>query len=481
MHLQSLWIEQYQTLKEFKMYFLSEPTDQNGHPKSNQRVRLNLLVGPNGAGKSSLLDALFEFASKAMAIDKNSSIGFRCELKWKPRQKSAETIIIGNKEKPNNFELLPWKRVIRLHTGFTERNPLKIDSPTFSLTEFGCRYALFVVHLLRSGQESSTVEDIWSNVNHLLWKNPTRPDSEIQPQIAWLDINTETGDSLETLKEELNKYIPLSAVQAVGQNKVRLYWHLNKDVPPKFEDSPWSLFQRLIEESEKGVVLDAGFLFSKAKVSDKLIRSQALSDGELGFYSRFALIYLLRFIGGQLPTQPTATDLPEAEKTEPIQASEPSSRCLVLLDEPEVHFNEYWKAEFLYYICECFKDSEWGYDFFIATHSAMLVSDAKPEEIHRLQQHEAGVMVYPPPINTFGANPVDIGRTLFMMEADIGKRSRTEIEAVLKKEISADTATELKTEIQELIQVVGPGEWRWRLRTRLREVERELSRKQERT
>ena len=480
MLLQSLWIEQYQTLEGFKMYFLSEPTEQKGQPKSNQRVRLNLLVGPNGAGKSSFLDALFNMTAKT--ID-NLSPGFRFEQKWKPRPKPAETITIGNKQEPHNFELLPWKQVIRLHTGATERAPSATGSKAFALTDFDCKYALLAVHLLHSNKVSTSTQDIWNDVNELLWNNPTRPKSEILPQIAWLEINTQKNDP-ETLKQDLNKYFPISAEQTMGANKQRFYWHLNKEkktdseeFPPLSQSNPWAFFQFLMEESKKGVVLDAGFLFSKTQGSDNLIRSQALSDGELGFYSRFALIYLLRFVGGQSASLSPATEPPEAEKTKPDETSKPSPRCLVLLDEPEVHFNEYWKAEFLYYICECFKDSEWGYDFFIATHSAMLVSDAKPEEIHRLQQHEAGVMVYPPPINTFGANPVDIGRTLFMMEADIGKRSRTEIEAVLKKEISAATAAELKTEIQTMMKVVGPGEWRWRLRTMLRDVERELSNK----
>ena len=187
------------------------------------------------------------------------------------------------------------------------------------------------------------------------------------------------------------------------------------------------------------IFADCGFIYSygKDERADKY-PDDFLSDGEHALLNRFALIWML-------------------QNTE--------ERYLVLLDEPETHFNEFWKTEFLYLITETLKDCK--HDIFIATHSAMLVTDAKRDEIHRFENRESGTIVYPTPINTFGVNVVDIGKALFQMESDIGKRSRDEIEEKIKKAFQDNKSDELNL----LLREVGPGEWRWKIRTAIKEIE----------
>lgn len=59
---------------------------------------------------------------------------------------------------------------------------------------------------------------------------------------------------------------------------------------------------------------------------DETFEEQFLSDGENGFMSRYALLYLI-------------------SKTT-------NEKFLILLDEPETHFNEHWKRYFLKLLCD---------------------------------------------------------------------------------------------------------------------------------
>ena len=68
------------------------------------------------------------------------------------------------------------------------------------------------------------------------------------------------------------------------------------------------------------------------------------------------------------------------------------------------------------------------------------------------------------PIKTYGANIIDIGRTLFQMESDIGERVKNEIKHAME---SND-----KEKLNTLIKEVGPGEWRWKIRAKLNQLEK---------
>lgn len=88
-----------------------------------------------------------------------------------------------------------------------------------------------------------------------------------------------------------------------------------------------------------------GFLY-ELNGKDETFEEQFLSDGENGFMSRYALLFLI-------------------SKTT-------NEKFLILLDEPETHFNEHWKRYFLKLLCDVLAKK--NADVFVATHSAMLVN-----------------------------------------------------------------------------------------------------------
>ena len=94
----------------------------------------------------------------------------------------------------------------------------------------------------------------------------------------------------------------------------------------------------------------------------------------------------------------------------------------------------------------------------------MLITDVKRDELYRFEFVNDKIKSYPVSINTYGANVIDIGQALFDLEADIGERSKKEIEKAINNED--------KTTLKKLLKQVGPGEWRWRIRTKLNEIQK---------
>lgn len=188
--------------------------------------------------------------------------------------------------------------------------------------------------------------------------------------------------------------------------------------------------------SSKGYVYRCGFLY-ELNGKDETFEEQFLSDGENGFMSRYALLYLI-------------------SKTT-------NEKFLILLDEPETHFNEHWKRYFLKLLCDVLAQKDT--DVFVATHSAMLVSDVKKHELHRFELNDNEIISNDCLLNSYGANIIDIGQILFKMEGNIGERAKDEIEKLLNSNSKKDIE-----KIERLLSEVGPGEYRWRLRAKLQEL-----------
>lgn len=157
-----------------------------------------------------------------------------------------------------------------------------------------------------------------------------------------------------------------------------------------------------------------------------------LSDGEQSFLGRMALIAMLD-----------------------------SNDSLILLDEPEVHFNDYWKREVVNLLDKVM--SEHTNHLLITTHSSILLSDVTDDQITVLFKNEDGIsQSRRPGIKTFGADPSEIMTVLFQAEIPSGIHS-TDLLTVAVMDGDKET-------VQGYLQMVGPGMWRFRLRQRLGEL-----------
>jgi len=158
-----------------------------------------------------------------------------------------------------------------------------------------------------------------------------------------------------------------------------------------------------------------------------------LSDGEQSFLGRMAMLAMLD-----------------------------TDDSLILLDEPEVHFNDYWKREVVN-LLDTVMSSHTNH-LLITTHSSILLSDVTDDQITVLFKNDDGVSQQRRPgIKTFGADPSEIMTVVFQTDIPSGRLS-TESLTVAITDGSKET-------VEGYLQSVGPGMWRFRLKQRLGEID----------
>lgn len=208
--------------------------------------------------------------------------------------------------------------------------------------------------------------------------------------------------------------------------------------------SAFDLFTRLLELNQVGLFDDVLIRLRRAPVpSDAnvpqvddigVLRYEELSDGEQMVLGRMALFHLLQ---GQ-------------------------QDALLLLDEPETHFNDKWKREIVDIIDDAIGHT--SNDVLISTHSAIVLSDVFNNEIVMVQKTAQGSTVRSVDEPTFGTDPSALMMTVFGADDSIGKRAQEFIESKLAQ--TAGTQDEI-ADLERLIARMGSGFYRSELRTLL--------------
>ncbi len=202
------------------------------------------------------------------------------------------------------------------------------------------------------------------------------------------------------------------------------------------ESSPFDVFNRLLDLHRQGLLTDIQMAVRKADVDDILLFDE-LSDGEQVYLGRMALFHLL----------------------------EGENDALLLLDEPEVHFNDKWKREIVDIIDDVLKDQM--NDVLIATHSSITLTDVFNDEIILFEKREEGSVPIDIQSRTFGADPSEVMIRLFGVPDSIGNRALEWLDAQLDRDWQKSELDELK----HLLDRVGPGFHRAELRGILKRLE----------
>ncbi len=148
--------------------------------------------------------------------------------------------------------------------------------------------------------------------------------------------------------------------------------------------------------------------------------------------------------------------------------------ALLLLDEPETHFNDAWKREIVNII-----EKAMGNDpssVLIATHSAIVLSDVFDEEIiHIIKGHDGTSTANKVTSRTFATDPSALMMSLFNTEDSIGKRALKRIETYIDKAKQKTSPTPVEMQhLRALIGRLGTGFYRTELRTLLKRWEQNL-------
>ena len=166
--------------------------------------------------------------------------------------------------------------------------------------------------------------------------------------------------------------------------------------------TPFDLFSQLYQWQQVGIIEDVVLAVRKRGVSD-LILYDWLSDGEQLFMGRMALFHLLQ----------------------------DESDVLVLLDEPETHFNDVWKRRIVDIIDDRLRDT--ANEIVITTHSSIALTDVFRLEVTLLHfaERDGRVLQLRTPVHTFGASPNVIMREIFGAPESVGQRAAEFLDLIL--------------------------------------------------
>lgn len=194
--------------------------------------------------------------------------------------------------------------------------------------------------------------------------------------------------------------------------------------------SPFDVFQGLSRLCQDDVLIDLTLAIRWLNLEDLLLYDW-LSDGERMFLGRIALFYLLQN----------------------------EEDALLILDEPETHFNDTWKRRLVDTIDDALKNQ--ASEVVISTHSSIALTDVFAEEIELLKKENGEAVVGRISTPTFGADPSEIMINVFDAPDSIGKRALEYLDKLLEYDWSEEEIDKL----EYFIRHIGPGYHRSELRT----------------
>ena len=154
-----------------------------------------------------------------------------------------------------------------------------------------------------------------------------------------------------------------------------------------------------------------------------------LSDGEQSFLGRLCLFSLL-------------------DDTE----------ALILLDEPEVHFNDVWKREIVRMLDEMLRDQD--SHVLLTTHSSITLTDVSKENILVLQRGDTYTQeALTPTMETLAADPSDIITGVFGASQATGAQGLERIKNGIFRALKRSSIDEQERLLRRLSHEIAPGYW----------------------
>lgn len=108
--------------------------------------------------------------------------------------------------------------------------------------------------------------------------------------------------------------------------------------------------------------------------------------------------------------------------------------CLILLDEPDTHFNQQWRSKFISFLNEVYDEVSDGIkDVIISTHTSFIISDTSIDNVRvfKKDSETGAVSVSLPNFQTRGASTGMINAEIFNQTSAIGASSKQELREVV--------------------------------------------------
>lgn len=199
------------------------------------------------------------------------------------------------------------------------------------------------------------------------------------------------------------------------------------------EESLWFIFRALRNWRASGLLKDVNLTVKRVhpvvaadgQEDDSILSYTCFSDGEQMLLGRMALLLLLR----------------------------KQDNSLLLLDEPETHFNDVWKRQIIDMVDDSIlKDT--SAQVLVSTHTSLALTDVFASEITRLVKERGITQALPVAHPTFGADPGRLLLHVFGAPDVIGARAA---EFLRSKLDPAKWPPEDREKLRSLIDEIGSG------------------------
>ncbi len=339
------------------------------------------------------------------------------------------------------------------------------------------KFALLAVTVplaMQELREHNTAEDIATFITRLQQEPDTLSGlRRLLAQIGWVwpvsvsfSIDFHPHDWTDAQKAKLRPFFSLATTvirESEPSSKRRLFFDLKAKPRDSFTNSsgetieyvgdglldylggraghPFDHFTMLLGLHQEGLLVDVQIALRKTDIDDILLFDE-LSDGEQVYLGRMALFHLME---GQQDT-------------------------LILLDEPETHFNDKWKREIVGIIDDVLHNT--ANAVIISTHSSITLTDVFNDEIVLFEKQDGEARRIDIASTTFGADPSEVMIRLFDVPDSVGQRARKWLEQKIEE---GYWRPEQREELTRLIQRIGPGFYRSELRAILKRLEDDAS------
>ncbi|NEP59158.1 MAG: AAA family ATPase [Symploca sp. SIO2G7] len=511
MKLKRLYLENYRVLRDLEIRFCPSTEPSVAFPRN---YSLDFLVGVNGTGKSTVLKILWNLMQQ---LEGNPFIEYPFELEYElGRGNQKRTIKIANSQEDpetGDFTFTPtplaWENgkptaisrdiLPELIVAFTTGSEAEWDV-VGNTTHFDGGNLEVLQNLSQLERAIRELPGKQPNLETLLTENPeegsrclfiptcqlplvtlcgllldlarSSNNSSLSEVLAAVHLKQITGFSLKFRKTHQPAYVGdwddvknlarlASSCLHQGSDYL-LVFDLTSDgssIAQNIIDRFYSaleLFKKLaqltdVDENGQSVLREVNIFLertdSKHPETDievaPLHLFEWLSDGEQSFLGRMCLLTLL--------------DAREA---------------LILLDEPEVHFNDFWKRQIVQLIDKTLQERY--SHILITTHSSITLTDVPREDIVVLDRNGNYTRnSFPPRLRTFGADPSDIMVHVFDTLHPAGALSVQRIEQELDNSLNRNPK-ERREVLEELLnKVVAQGYWSYLIRRELQAMKQE--------
>lgn len=212
------------------------------------------------------------------------------------------------------------------------------------------------------------------------------------------------------------------------------------------DSTPMDVFNRLRDWERSGLLEEITLTIKRlsqaesidGEPDDIIVTYDQLSDGEQMLLGRMGLLFLLRGQDGSL----------------------------LLLDEPETHFNDVWKREIVDMVDMALLNSTEA-NVIVSTHTSIALTDAFAAEVTVFDKNrDTGVTsVRGVKGGLFGTDPGEVNMNLFKAESSIGSRSVELLDRLLKADWKGKEG-----ELEEILNVLGSSFHRAELRAILKRL-----------